>query len=244
MKGWKSRCWRNWQIAGLRKEARHQRLVRRAEREKTPRERLRHKLALTASARFGAANRLEARERRLTRLTAFSSAYLIVLTVLPYFLTVPEGVEDRINLIAATFAIIVLASSLLQASSGNSAKAEQLHRGAMELNEIERDLSLENSDRANRRANDRYSVVLQKFSVNHAQIDIDRVMLNRPHEFPWLRGITKWMKLGKWWGFDMLPNLFLGLITAAFLALVFSYALPNAEGGPLGLTEVKQEPAK
>lgn len=232
-----SGCVRQLRLNALRKARARAQSLRNALRPKSSRERLLYKLSTTAAARYGAANRLEARERRLTRLTAFSSAYLIVLTVLPYFLGLEGGVEDRINLIAATFAVIVLASSLLQAGSGNSARAEQLHRSGMEISAIERELALEDTLKATKRANKEYSMVLEKYSVNHGQLDIDLVMIKRPHEFPWLRGTSRLRRYVAYWIGDALPNLFLLGVTGSFLALIFLYALPRAPGGFFGLPD-------
>ena len=62
----------------------------------------------TAAARYNASKRLEERDRSLTRLTAFSSAYLVGLTVLPYFIHLPLGSGDRINLLTLAFGVIIL----------------------------------------------------------------------------------------------------------------------------------------
>ena len=56
-------------------------------------DKLLHGLKSTSASRFNAAKRLAAKDRALTRLTAFTSAYLIILTVLPYFMKLPQEVH-------------------------------------------------------------------------------------------------------------------------------------------------------
>lgn len=93
----------------------------------------------TARSRFFAAKRLESRDRRITRLTAFCSAYIIALTAIPYFLKLPETVDDHINFLSLLMAVILLVSSLLQYSRLDIASAEQHHRSALEINELHRE---------------------------------------------------------------------------------------------------------
>jgi hypothetical protein len=62
-------------------------------------EKLLHSLKSTSASRFNAAKRLTAKDRALTRLTAFTSAYLIVLTALPYFMKLPQEVTDNLSLV-------------------------------------------------------------------------------------------------------------------------------------------------
>src|SRR5882762_8550877 len=99
------------------------------------REHLLKSLKSTAGARFIAAARLEARDRRLTRVTAFTSTYVILLTIFPYFIKLPTPITDMFNLITVGLSVVILVSSLLQYSSGDILNAEQHHRSGLEINE-------------------------------------------------------------------------------------------------------------
>ena len=82
-------------------------------------ERLIKAMKETAAARFIAASRLQEHDKRLTRLTAFTSAYIIALTILPYFVKMPTHITDLYNLITVALAVVILVASLLEYSSGD-----------------------------------------------------------------------------------------------------------------------------
>jgi hypothetical protein len=147
----------------------------------------------TAGSRFIAASRLEEHDRKLARLTALTSAYIIVLTILPYFARLSVHAADVSNLITVAFALVILVASLLQYSSGDVVNAEQHHRSGLEINEIRRLLLVQPTltsevliDFTNR-----YNAVLQKYSVNHDYLDYRRFQLERSSEYPWMTCRTK-----------------------------------------------------
>jgi hypothetical protein len=186
-------------------------------------------LKVTAGSRFNAGKRLEHHDRKLTFLTACASAYVIALTILPYFISLTKTVSDILSLVTVVFSVIILASSLLQYSSGNTVKAEQYHRSALEINELRRELKIKAetiSEDAFLSLSNRYNIVLQKYSVNHDDIDYERYQLERPDQFPWIG----WGRRLQMWASQQLfrnaPNAALLIITGAFLWLVFFYALP------------------
>jgi SMODS and SLOG-associating 2TM effector domain family 5 len=129
-------------------------------------------LKSTSAARFHASQRLAARDRNLTRLAAFTSAYVIALTVVPYFMKLLQEMTDNFNLITVGFSIIVLVSSLLQYSSGDVVNAEQHQRCALEIDEIQRDLRVKMpnvTEEELQKFCHRYDLVLQKYSINHEE---------------------------------------------------------------------------
>src|SRR5262249_22418430 len=69
-------------------------------------------LRATAGSSFNASRRLECHDKRLTRLTAFSSAYVIILTVLPYFVKLSTEITDLYNFFTVVLSIVILTSSL------------------------------------------------------------------------------------------------------------------------------------
>ncbi len=143
----------------------------------------------TRGCRFNAAKRLEARERSLTRLTSFSSVYVVSMTVIPYFLIIDHDTNKILNLLTFVFGLIILVSSLLQNSNRDAVSAEQHHRCALEISEIVRDLSVESRDMNESKTlayNEKYNRVLQKYSINHDEVDFSELKLNRPEEFSWI----------------------------------------------------------
>ncbi len=104
----------------------------------TKRDRLARTMRSTASSRFIAAARLERRDKLLTRLTAFTSAYVIVLTVLRYFLKKTAATTDLYNFVTVVLSIVILVSSLLGYSSGDVVNAERHHRSGLKINNLRR----------------------------------------------------------------------------------------------------------
>jgi hypothetical protein len=191
---------------------------------KASKEKLLHYLKTTAASSFNAAKRLEHHDKKLTRLTAFSSAYVIILTVLPYFRKLPADVTDFYNFLTVVLSIVIVISSLLQYSSNNVANAEQLHRKGLDLNEQARLLMLEPNDVAKKTMEDftqRYGAILQKYSINHEPIDFQQTQFERPEDNSWMTPRTKF---SIWWRLVMskaTPDVFLLGITIVFLALIW-----------------------
>lgn len=143
----------------------------------------------TARSRFAAAKRLGARDQKYARLTSFASAFVIVLTVLPYFFPREKVWVDVVNLLCIGMALIILVSSMLQYSRVDGVSAEQHHRCGLELNELRRELigckrPLGSSEYLS--FTKRYGEILQKYSLNHDDIDYLAVKIDRPHEYPWI----------------------------------------------------------
>lgn len=143
----------------------------------------------TSGCRFNAAKRLEAREAALTRLIAFTSTYVVGLTILPYFLHTAQTFTDQLGLVTVFFAIIILVASLLQSSAKDGVNAEQHHRCALEIAQLRRALKLESADITRRLLKnyvDSYDRVLEKYSINHDALDYCQYQIDRPEEFPWV----------------------------------------------------------
>ena len=193
----------------------------------------------TAGSRFAAAKRLERRDRSLTRLTAFASGYIIILTVLPYILKTAPGLTDKINLATIAIAVVILVSSLLQYSSGDVLRAEQFHRSALELKELRREIKARRGTMgANEFLTDsaKYSRILEKYAVNHDDVDYLRYQLENVEEF----GISDFKARVGWGKLQIAnsrPAIALFAVTALCLWLGF-YGLtqsPKASNGREGV---------
>jgi hypothetical protein len=154
------------------------------------------------------------------------SAYLIGLTALPYFLRLPERVEDYVNLVALVTAVIVLVSSLLQYSRLDVVSSEQHHRCGLEINELLREYDGPGKHEY-RELSVAYDKILQKYSINHDDVDFWSVTLDRPEEYPWLKGRTKvWRRFVV--SVDRFgPDCILGVVTFMLLVFVSFYVLPK-----------------
>jgi hypothetical protein len=177
-----------------------------------------------------ASKRLADRDKQLAALTGFSSAYLIVLTVLPYLVRLPQQDANHINLFAVGLALVILVSSLLQYSKADVVNSEQHHRSALEINEVVGEIDSETapirSEKLKSYAN-MYAAILQKYSVNHDGIDYMAIQLQRPDEYNWLNFIDRfWMRLRIALATGG-PIVSLVAVTAAWLWIVFGYALAN-----------------
>lgn len=195
----------------------------------TPLDNLLRRMSVTAGCRFIAAKRLEERDQGLTRLTAFTSAYVIILTVLPYFMHLKPSVADWLNLFTVGCAIVILIASLLQNASNNIVNAEQHHRSGLEINELWREMDIfkgEIDDRQLKEYSDKYSSILQKYSINHDDIDFRRYQIERPEMYPWMKGRGAWrIKILLVW-VKYVPSATLIGISLLVLFILFRYALP------------------
>jgi len=198
-------------------------------------EKLLHSLKSTSASRFNAAKRLAAKDRALTRVTAFTSAYLIILTALPYFMKLPQEVTDNLSLLTVVFSIIVLVSSLLQYSSGDVVSAEQHHRAGLEMSEIARELAiklpviLETELLA---MTGRYTATLQKYSINHDDVDFARYQMENPEKYPWLTWSGRLSIRVQTFAVKHLFSTILLAVTVLLVVLVFGYAYPSRIHSP------------
>jgi hypothetical protein len=185
----------------------------------------------TAGSRFNAAKRLEANDLNLTGITALTSAYIIALTVLPYFWKLPQKVTDTLNLTTVVLSVIVLVSALLHNSKRDAVNAEQHHRSALEIKEIHREMLAHGSDieqEALLRFVERYSAILQKYTVNHNDLDYKKFQTDRPEQFAYLGRLGRYRTLIALAIRDNVQKINMAVITLGCLWLVFFYALPHA----------------
>jgi hypothetical protein len=188
----------------------------------------------TAGSRFNAANRLESNDRNLTWITAMTSVYIIALTIIPYFWKFPVSITDSLNLATVVLSIVILVSALLHNSKREAVNAEQHHRSALEINELRREAlalgtPLERGDLISFTA--RYSAVLQKYSVNHTDLDYQKFLIERPEQFPWQGRFSRFKIKLLLMVRDYVQMVILAAISLGCFWLVFIYALPARLAG-------------
>ncbi len=143
-------------------------------------------LKVTSGCRFISANRLRRRDSRTAILIAVASVIVIALTVLPFIYKLTSGVSSDLSVATLVMSLVILAASLLQYSSGDAATAEQHHRCGLEVRELRRRLrdqaeTIENA--ALGEITHAYNAVLQKYSINHDEIDFRQYQIEHPSEF-------------------------------------------------------------
>lgn len=182
----------------------------------------------TAGSRFNAARRLEDNDRNLTWITAMTSAYIIGLTILPYFWKLPQTVTDMLNLATVVLSVVILAAALLHNSKRDTVNAEQHHRSALEIKEIHREMAAREDITASELLDytKKYSAVLQKYSVNHGNLDFRKYMADRPEQFKFLNLRSRLVIKASLAVRDYFQIALLFVITVGFIWLVFFYALP------------------
>jgi hypothetical protein len=158
-----------------------------------------------------------------------TSAYIIALTVLPYFWKLPQRVTDTLNLTTVVLSVIILVSALLHNSKRDAVTAEQHHRSALEIKEIHREMLARGSaidTDALLKFVERYSAILQKYSVNHNDLDYKKFQTDRPEQFAYLGKFARLRTLTALAIRDNMQMICLAAITAFCLWLMFFYALP------------------
>lgn len=182
-----------------------------SEREKMVRE-----MGVTKGCRFNASKRLQNAEKRRTITIAGASIFVIVLSLLPVMFPVPELLNNFLTLLAVGFSIIILVASTLQASDSDAVKADQLHRCSLEINAIRYELrAAEPLDESTLKSyGKRYQDILQRYTVNHDDVDFEKYKLEHQDLYP-LMSTTEKTQLKK----DVMRSDYLSEVARVFALL-------------------------
>lgn len=185
-------------------------------------------LKTTAGARFNAAKRVSFVDTRLTALTAFSSSLVLALTVYPTFIKLSSSAQSWVGLTTVALSVLLLVSSLLQYSCKHAVNAELFHRSALDIQELKRELQYKADivDEATfTNVSKRYNEILQRYSLNHDDVDFYRQQLEYPDEFPMARleRLRKSVKVSFAYHYPSFILVFVALMTLgiAFVAFVW-----------------------
>ena len=193
---------------------------------------LRRRMGVTSGSRFNAARRLSAVDRSFNLVLSLVSVAIIALTVVQYIYEISNDSNRLIALftIAASVALLVLTN--LNTGNQNMVLSEQLHRCALEVNEVSRRLDaalLENDESISSQCAREYSEILQKYSVNHEKVDYIEHKLHRRDEFAaeysGFLGQLKiiWQSLSVWLAHNRIW--IIGLSTLAVCVLILSRSI-------------------
>ncbi|KQM34593.1 hypothetical protein ASF03_21325 [Rhizobium sp. Leaf68] len=180
-------------------------------------------LRATAGSRFNASKRLSHVDKRLTALTAFTSAVIIALTVFPKFIDVSPRAGAWIELMTVAMSILLLASSVLQYASNHAVKSELFHRSALDIQELKRQLqfraqTIDTPDFLKISAD--YNDVLQKYSLNHDDVDFYRYQIENPslYQLGKIDILSKRAEIKTAYGY---PSIFLFLVIVFGVGTIF-----------------------
>ena len=154
---------------------------------------LNYKLWVTKGARFKASERCEELDRRSARLVGWLSAYLIILSVLP-FCNIPELSlpGNYTAFISVSLSIMILVFSQLEYAMNYTAMAKDYHNCALEVANLYNELRYLKSDSDGklgdetiskmRKISANYEQTLQKYK-NHLPIGYDIFRTDKPEYF-------------------------------------------------------------
>jgi hypothetical protein len=181
------------------------------------------RMGVTAGSSFIASERLRGRERKVNILIAIASSAVIGFTIAPLLYHISSTATADLDLLSITMSVLIVAIALLQYSTNDAANAEQLHRCALEINELHRELKIkiEAANVSNlSNISKRYGIILQKYSINHATLDFDRYRVRRTEQYT----IGYWEQWGIRLRFFVVSQWpFLGIALIVLLVVAFFF---------------------
>ncbi len=186
-------------------------------------------LEVTRGCRFGAAERLNSRDRRMALLVAVASALVIALTVLPFIYKLPFLISGDLSVVTLVMSILILAVSLFQYSTNDAVSAEQHHRCGLEISELRRELRDKSEtidDDGLDKIRARYDAILQKYSINHSELDFRKYQIEHPAEFQLSLLEKSRVLLRLAFSGKTLQTALIGIIVCLFFWLLFWHVLP------------------
>lgn len=179
-------------------------------------------LALVAAARLNAAQRLLELDSRITLLNASMVFFIIALTITPKFVEMPFAHRNGFEFITIVLAILLLAFILLQYSANNALRAEQFHRSALEIQDMQRQVNFKGFNVSEREFQDlskRFDEVLQRYSLKHDPIDYLRARFEQTDEFIASPFAARFVQCRIWLasGYPLLLTVLIAVAVAAML---------------------------
>lgn len=176
---------------------------------------------ITASARFNASRRLRVHQDVSLWAVSVFSVVLIVVPLLTRFGVETNLSAPTIDLLNVVAAIAILVISILVNSSNFAERAEKMHRCALELNALSREVKLriqaEGAETSNLRdLQARYEEILARYE-NHEDIDFKVAQIKKAPEFygiRWRHRVLVLLEAARSYA------LYVGLIAVALLYLI------------------------
>jgi SMODS and SLOG-associating 2TM effector domain family 5 len=147
---------------------------------------LKRRIRITAGARFNAARRLAMQERLTQWSIALASVALVIMPLLEAMQVTTGLSPQAMNVVEVVLAIFVLVFSLLLTRDNAAVRADKMHRCAIELNVLVRQIEgltdVQETDAAYQQLADRYDTILREHE-NHETVDYELWLVYRRDEF-------------------------------------------------------------
>ena len=189
-------------------------------------EALAQNMKVTASCRFIAAARLDKRDKSSNVVVSVYSALLICLSLAAFSLLLSSSLIRYVSFFGVAASILLLVMSMRNFAHKFGVEAEQMHRSALEINEIRRNLLALPEGQAIERLSyftNQYNSVLQKWSVNHDEDDFLKYKYNHKWEFEDIKNIPdKNLPDRKFQEkYDATAGALVGVIVIGFAVIIF-----------------------
>lgn len=129
----------------------------------------------TAGTRFIAAERLRSKDKLENLIVAFFSAAVLIASLVPILFDLRSQtlLSTLLSLLVVASSVLILVLSMRIYAEKTAVEAEELKRSALEISALRRLAVAANLDdnRSYRSYAERYSEILNKFSVNHSERD-------------------------------------------------------------------------
>lgn len=161
--------------------------------DKGPLDKLLWDLKVTAGCRFNAAARLGRRDKRSNVLVSVYSALLICVSIATFALPLGSATIRYASFAGIVASILLLVMSMRNFAHQFAVDAEQMHRCALEINELRRVVASLPREQAERDLPEyvrTYNLILQKWSINHSEEDFLRYKYKHKWEFQDIRDVA------------------------------------------------------
>ena len=150
-----------------------------------PGEKLLWDIKVTAGARFNASHRLASKDRFANLSLAFYSAILLSISIITVAYSLDPLMTKALSVGGIVASVMTLILSMKMFADRHAVDSEQMHRCALEINEICRRYQTQELARSAilKRATAEYNAVLQKYSINHTEKDYLKYKYSHRWEF-------------------------------------------------------------
>ena len=194
---------------------------------------LKDSMRSTAASRFNAAKRLYRIDVRLTALTAFTSALIILLSVAPYIWPVSDAGDRLTASLTIALSLTMLASSLLQFASNHAVQAELHHRSALQIQDLRRKLKVDAlsgnvSSVEFKNYCTEYAEILERYALNHDDVDFDRYRIENSDRYHLTAADIRWLEAKRWMA-NHYPSVVLAIVLIFSVIIMWiAFIIPDA----------------
>ncbi|MCB2014782.1 MAG: SLATT domain-containing protein [Sphingobium sp.] len=158
-----------------------------------PGEKLLWDMKVTAGCRFIASARLLEKDKAANISIAIYSSIVVSTSLIALVFDLGPIFSKVVAVGALVASIIILVLSMKLFADRHAVEAEQMHRCALEINELRRNFEARGFEKPAMiaRAVESYNSILQKYSINHSEADFRKYKLSHRWEFEDLRDLDE-----------------------------------------------------